>query len=416
MKKDQPRPENYVAKAACRGHIGTSTLRLFLLGLGLSSVAVCTVYAVQSAPPPPSTPLARATLDRYCVTCHNQKRPTADLALDVLDLTDVSANAATLEKVAARLRSRTMPPAGLPRPDRLDLRCGRRPHRSGARRPQRGASGSWPSGHSSPEPGGVHERRPRSAGARYRWPVAAAGRRFGIRVRQHLRSALGVAGAARAVHESRPARSAGLPIGDAAMRPAVQTYSVPPTLLQHDRMSERSAVRHARRPRRSSLLSGRWRIRDSDSSAAHPCQPDSRPGRAERHRGAAGSAAASGSSRWAAMGRATRGRLCRAHRPTSRPPTTGSRSRLASKAGPGCVGVAFPKKSGAARRRAASRSLSVATYEYAGDRDAADERREHRHQRTVRGRGRRRNAEPPPDLRLPALPRGRRRALRDARF
>ena len=60
---------------------------------------------------------ARAVLDKYCVTCHNQKLKTAGLMLDTLDVTKVSEGAPTWEKVVRRIRSGSMPPAGMPRPD-----------------------------------------------------------------------------------------------------------------------------------------------------------------------------------------------------------------------------------------------------------------------------------------------------------
>ena len=59
----------------------------------------------------------RAVLDRYCVSCHNQRVKTAGLQLDTLDLADVPTAAETWEKVIRKLRAGMMPPAGLPRPD-----------------------------------------------------------------------------------------------------------------------------------------------------------------------------------------------------------------------------------------------------------------------------------------------------------
>jgi hypothetical protein len=59
----------------------------------------------------------RAVLDKYCVTCHNQRLKTGGLALDTPDLDKVPSQAETWEKVVRKLRSGTMPPAGLPRPD-----------------------------------------------------------------------------------------------------------------------------------------------------------------------------------------------------------------------------------------------------------------------------------------------------------
>jgi hypothetical protein len=62
-----------------------------------------------------AAPPLRPTLDRYCIGCHNQKLKTAGIALD--DSPDVAANPELWEKVVRKLGTRTMPPAGLPRPD-----------------------------------------------------------------------------------------------------------------------------------------------------------------------------------------------------------------------------------------------------------------------------------------------------------
>ena len=59
----------------------------------------------------------RALLDRYCVTCHNERMRTADLMLDQVDLTQPGAHAEVLEKVVRKLRAGQMPPAGRPRPE-----------------------------------------------------------------------------------------------------------------------------------------------------------------------------------------------------------------------------------------------------------------------------------------------------------
>jgi hypothetical protein len=59
----------------------------------------------------------RAVLDRYCVTCHNQKAKTAGLLLDRLDPTRPGENAEEWEKVVRKLRAGMMPPMGMPRPE-----------------------------------------------------------------------------------------------------------------------------------------------------------------------------------------------------------------------------------------------------------------------------------------------------------
>jgi len=59
----------------------------------------------------------RDTLDRYCVTCHNEKLQMADLTLDLADVDDVSAAPHIWEKVISKLSLKAMPPVGMPRPD-----------------------------------------------------------------------------------------------------------------------------------------------------------------------------------------------------------------------------------------------------------------------------------------------------------
>ena len=71
-----------------------------------------------AAPASASGAPSRALLDRYCVTCHNERLRTADLLLDQVDLDRAGAHAETLEKVVRKLRAGQMPPAGRPRPDR----------------------------------------------------------------------------------------------------------------------------------------------------------------------------------------------------------------------------------------------------------------------------------------------------------
>ena len=59
----------------------------------------------------------RTLLDRYCVTCHNQRLRLAELTLDNIDVTDVGAHPEIWEKVVRKLRAGAMPPAPRPRPD-----------------------------------------------------------------------------------------------------------------------------------------------------------------------------------------------------------------------------------------------------------------------------------------------------------
>ena len=60
----------------------------------------------------------RALVDRYCVTCHNDRLKTGGLTLQSLDLTGVPADGDVWEKVVRKVNAGMMPPPGLPRPAR----------------------------------------------------------------------------------------------------------------------------------------------------------------------------------------------------------------------------------------------------------------------------------------------------------
>src|SRR5262245_49882297 len=64
----------------------------------------------------------RALLDKYCVTCHNQRLKTAGLMLDRADVGDIPSGAEIWEKVIRKVRGEAMPPLGAARPDRAALK------------------------------------------------------------------------------------------------------------------------------------------------------------------------------------------------------------------------------------------------------------------------------------------------------
>ena len=59
----------------------------------------------------------RALLDRYCVSCHNEKLKTGGLALDTPDLTKPGDHPEIWERVVYKIQGGMMPPVGRPRPD-----------------------------------------------------------------------------------------------------------------------------------------------------------------------------------------------------------------------------------------------------------------------------------------------------------
>src|SRR4051812_48806667 len=72
----------------------------------------------QPQPNAAATPAAqRALIDQYCVTCHSEALKRGGLVLANLDMTHVSDNAETWERVIRKLRAGVMPPPGARRPD-----------------------------------------------------------------------------------------------------------------------------------------------------------------------------------------------------------------------------------------------------------------------------------------------------------
>jgi hypothetical protein len=59
----------------------------------------------------------QATVDQYCISCHNNTLKTGGLTLEKMDFDNVGRGAEVWEKVVRKLRSGMMPPQGRPRPD-----------------------------------------------------------------------------------------------------------------------------------------------------------------------------------------------------------------------------------------------------------------------------------------------------------
>jgi mono/diheme cytochrome c family protein len=72
-----------------------------------------------------ATPAAdpRRLLDRYCVTCHNERLKTADLRLDQIDVANPGAKPDVWEKVLRKVHTGTMPPPNMPQLSKEDRRA-----------------------------------------------------------------------------------------------------------------------------------------------------------------------------------------------------------------------------------------------------------------------------------------------------
>ena len=200
--------------------------------------------AAQSRTPPGEQPAAapafqRALLDRYCVACHNERLRTGGLALDSLDVSRVGEAPEIWEQVVLKLRGGMMPPAGRPRPDRQTY--------DGFR--------TWledeldRASASAVEPGRVPAHRLNRAeyanavrdllalevDAAALLPADDTGHGF-----DNLAGTLALSPVLMERYLSAARRISRLAVGDPAIGPGFtsQTYRVPITMTQNDRMSE----------------------------------------------------------------------------------------------------------------------------------------------------------------------------------
>ena len=223
-----------------RGKGLTTMKRTILIGIGIAFLGAGTLQPASQEPSSPAPAPAsqyRAVLNRYCVTCHNEKLRTADLLLDKADVENVGAGAEVWERVVRKLRGRAMPPVGLPRPDNatydafatyLETELDRRAA-------------------AQPNPG-----RPNAAHRLNRAEYANAIRDLlGLEIDalallpsddsggfDNLGDLLSVSPGLMEKYMTAAGKISRLAIGDPAIRPDIATYTLSPLLVQGDRMSE----------------------------------------------------------------------------------------------------------------------------------------------------------------------------------
>ena len=211
--------------------------------LGCIGIALAGVGYLQAArqesvnPAPQDTSQYRAILNRYCVTCHNEKLKTAGLMLDTMDVEKVSEGAAVWEKVVRKLRTAAMPPAGMPRPDQptydsfatyLETEL----DRAAAAKPNPGR----PAIHRlnrTEYTNAIRDLLAMEINGGTLLPADDSGYGF-----DNIADVLSVSPTLLERYTSAARKISRLAIGDPAMRPDFETYDVPKYLLQEDRMSD----------------------------------------------------------------------------------------------------------------------------------------------------------------------------------
>jgi mono/diheme cytochrome c family protein len=89
----------------------------FIVAFSFISAGQARPPSAQTVPAVQTVSTDRAVVQKYCLTCHNEKVKSGGLALDKLNPDDVAPDPAVWENVVRKLRSGAMPPAGRPRPD-----------------------------------------------------------------------------------------------------------------------------------------------------------------------------------------------------------------------------------------------------------------------------------------------------------
>jgi mono/diheme cytochrome c family protein len=112
------------ARTACYFHHAAKQV-MFKVSVVLSVIVVASgltpgswrVAAAQRVEPVRLPAENRALVDKYCVSCHNERAKTAGLMLDKMNDADLGGGAETWEKVVRKVRVGMMPPQGMPQPD-----------------------------------------------------------------------------------------------------------------------------------------------------------------------------------------------------------------------------------------------------------------------------------------------------------
>ena len=180
----------------------------------------------------------RAVLNRYCVTCHNDKLKTAGLTLEKIDTGKVSDGGPVWEKVIRKLRAEAMPPAGLPRPDRATYNSfatylETALDRAAAAKPNPGRPIALHRLNRSEYANAVRDLLAVDINSASLLPADESTDGF-----DNNGGALTVSPLLLERYMSAAAKVSRVAVGDRSTRPAFETYTVPKALMQEDRMSE----------------------------------------------------------------------------------------------------------------------------------------------------------------------------------
>ena len=209
--------------------------------VGGLAVAVLGGSVVSASAQDPSTPAAAgshaAAVNRYCVSCHNEKLKTGDLVLNNVDAENPAAAPEIWEKVVRKLRARSMPPSPLPKPDdatyttladfleeKLDV--------AAAAKPDPGRTAAAHRMNRTEYSNAIRDLLALDIDAAAMLPSDDSG---GF---DNLGALLSVSPGLMERYLSAAGKISRLAVGDPSMKADVATYAVSPFLVQGERMSE----------------------------------------------------------------------------------------------------------------------------------------------------------------------------------
>ena len=189
----------------------------------------------------PTISSQKALVNRYCVTCHNERRQTpagAPLMLDKLNIDLVAEHPDVWEKVARKVRSGAMPPVSMPRPDAATLKqwvesLESALDRAAAASPQVGRPAPVHRLNRAEYANAVRDLLGLEVEGRELLPADDSGYGF-----DNIGDVLSVSPGLLERYMLAAAKISRQALGDVTLRPTTVTYKVSPLLLQTFRMSE----------------------------------------------------------------------------------------------------------------------------------------------------------------------------------
>ena len=245
----QPEPSQLLTRKSMSWRVLLACIAVACLGA--TSLQIAAQRPSSPTTPAPAAPVSTtsrsepaspaqhtAVVNRYCVTCHNERIKTAGLVLSNVDLANPPAHAEVLEKVVQKLRGRAMPPAGAPRPDdatsdALALYLETSLDRAAAARPNPGRTATLHRLNRAEYTNAVRDLLAVEIDAAKLLPADDASYGF-----DNIGDVLSVSPVLMESYMSAARKISRLAVGTAAILPVTESYDLPRYLMQYDRMSE----------------------------------------------------------------------------------------------------------------------------------------------------------------------------------